>query len=117
MPRIYQVSTDNVHSLQPYAELTLDKAFGNALKPVNVQLRVGYARQLLDAGRAVSVASQDGTLFTAPGTNLPRGYLTTGLSIGMQPVKNLTVSPGYDALINTTHASAQEGTLKADYRF
>ncbi|WP_429440750.1 autotransporter outer membrane beta-barrel domain-containing protein [Paraburkholderia sp. GAS33] len=111
------VSTDNVHSLQPYAELTLDKAFGNALKPVKVQLRVGYAREVLDAGRALSVASQDGTLFTAPGTSLPRGYLTTGISIGTQPVKNLTVSLAYDALINTTHASAQTGTLRADYRF
>jgi fibronectin-binding autotransporter adhesin len=111
------VGTDNVHSLQPYAELTLDKAFGDALKPVDVQLRVGYAHEVLDAGRAVSVASQDGTLFTAPGTSLPRGYLTTGISIGMQPVKNLTVSLGYDALIDTTHASAQAGTLKADYRF
>jgi autotransporter-associated beta strand protein len=111
------VSTDNVHSLQPYAELMLDKAFGNALKPVSVQLRVGYAREVLDAGRAVSVASQDGTLFTAQGTSLPRGYLTTGISIGTQPVKNLTVSLGYDTLINTTHASAQAGTLRADYRF
>lgn len=111
------VCTDNVHSLQPYAELTLDKAFGDALKPVNVQLRVGYAREVLDASRAVSVASQDGTLFAAPGTSLPRGYLTTGISIGMQPVKNLMVSLGYDALINTTHASAQAATLKANYRF
>ena len=111
------VSTDNVHSLQPYAELTLDKTFGDALKPVNVQLRVGYAREVLDAGRALSVASQDGTLFTAPGTSLPRGYLTTGISVGMQPVKNLTVSLGYGALINTTHASAQAGSLRADCQF
>jgi len=111
------VGPDNLHSLQPYAELTLDKAFGDVLKPVNVQLRVGYARELLDTGRAVSVASQDQTLFTAPGVSLPRGYLTTGISIGLQPVKSLMVSLGYDALINTTHASAQAGTLKAEYRF
>ena len=111
------VGPDNLHSLQPYAELTLDRAFGDVLNPVNVQLRVGYARELLDAGRAVSVASQDETLFTAPGVSLPRGYLTTGISIGLQPVKNLMVSLGYDALINTTHASAQAGTLKAEYRF
>ena len=107
MPRIYQVSTDNVHSLQPYAELTLDKAFGNALKPVNVQLRVGYARQLLDAGRAVSVASQDGTLFTAPGTSLPRGYLHDGSqhrhATGVEPLRSRLAM----TLINTTHASAQ----------
>jgi fibronectin-binding autotransporter adhesin len=72
---------------------------------------------VLDANRALSVSSQDGTLFTAPGTSLPRGYLTLGVSLGMQPVKNLTISLGYDALINTTHASAQAGSLKADYRF
>jgi fibronectin-binding autotransporter adhesin len=112
-----QVGRDNVHSLQPYVEVTLDKAFGDPLKPVNVQLRVGYAHEVLDAGRAVSVTSQDGTLFTASGTSLPRGYLTTGVSVGMQPTKNLKVSLGYDALINTTHASAQAGTLKVDYMF
>ncbi len=112
-----QVGTDNVHSLQPYAEVTLDKAFGDALRPVNVQLRLGYAHEVLDAGRAVSVASQDGTLFTAPGTNLPRGYLTTGVSVSMQPLKHLDVSLGYDALINTTHASAQAGSVQATYRF
>jgi hypothetical protein len=32
-------------------------------------------------------------------------------------VKNLTVSLGYGALINTTHASAQAGTLRADCQF
>ncbi|MFD1554473.1 autotransporter domain-containing protein [Paraburkholderia silviterrae] len=112
-----QVGTDNVHSLQPYAEVTLDKTFGDALRPVNVQLRLGYAHELLDAGRAVSVASQDGTIFTAPGTSLPRGYLTTGIRVSMQPMKNLDVSLGYDALINTTHASAQAGSLQATYRF
>ncbi|CAE6858411.1 hypothetical protein R69746_07694 [Paraburkholderia aspalathi] len=30
---------------------------------------------------------------------------------------DLRVSLGYDALINTTHASAKSGTLRADYRF
>ncbi len=111
------VGTDNVHSLQPYAEVTLDKAFGNALKPVNVQLRLGYAHELLNTNRTVTVAAQDGTEFVAPGTSLPRGYLTTGVSVSMQPTKALTVSLGYDALINTTHASEQTGSLKAAYRF
>jgi fibronectin-binding autotransporter adhesin len=77
----------------------------------------GYAHEVLDANRALSVSSQDGTLFTAPGTSLPRGYPTLGVSLSMQPMKNVTISLGYDALINTAHASAQAGTLKVNYRF
>ncbi|WP_179405154.1 autotransporter-associated beta strand repeat-containing protein [Burkholderia guangdongensis] len=111
------VRTDNVRSLQPYAGVTLDKAFGDALTPVNVELRVAYAHELLSANRAVSVAAQDGTLFAAPGTSLPRGYLTAGASVAMHPGKNLTCSLSYDALINTTHASAQQASLNVAYRF
>jgi fibronectin-binding autotransporter adhesin len=111
------VGTDNVHSLQPYAEVTMDKAFGDAVRPVNVQVRVGYAHEVLDTTRSVTVTSQDGTIFTAPGTSLPRGYLTTGVSVSMQPTKAMTVSLGYDALINTTHASAQTANLKVGYQF
>ncbi|CAD6562021.1 hypothetical protein LMG27952_07658 [Paraburkholderia hiiakae] len=111
------VGTDNVRSLQPYVDISLDKTFGDALRPVNAQVRLGYAHEVLDANRALSVGSQDGTLFTAPGTSLPRGYLSMGVTLGMQPAKNLTISLGYDALINTTHASAQAGSLKANYRF
>jgi autotransporter-associated beta strand protein/autotransporter passenger strand-loop-strand repeat protein len=111
------VGTDNVRSLQPYAQITFDKDFGNALRPVNVELRVGYARELLGTGRTVTVGAQDGTLFAAPGTSLPRDQLTTGVSVSMQPTKALTVSVGYDALIATSHASAQAAGLKLDYRF
>jgi fibronectin-binding autotransporter adhesin len=111
------VGTDNVHSLQPYAEVTLDKAFGNVVEPFDVQLRLGYAHELLNANRTVAVAAQDGTVFAAPGTSLPRGYLTTGVSVSMQPTKALTVSLSYDALINTTHASDQTASLKVGYHF
>ncbi|MBN3760842.1 autotransporter outer membrane beta-barrel domain-containing protein [Burkholderia sp. Ac-20365] len=111
------VGTDNVHSLQPYAEVTLDKALGSDLKPINVQVRLGYAHELLDTNRSVAVNAQDGTLFTAPGTSLPRGYLTTGVSVSMRPTKAMSVSLGYDALINTTHASAQAANLKLGYQF
>jgi outer membrane autotransporter protein len=111
------VGTDNIHSLQPYAEVTLDKAFGDELKPVNVQLRLGYAHELLDVNRAVTVGTQDGTLFAAPGTSLPRGYLTTGVRVSMKPTRALTLSLGYDALFNTTHASAQAAKVNLDYRF
>ncbi|WP_321871886.1 autotransporter domain-containing protein [Paraburkholderia tropica] len=112
-----KVGTDNVRSLQPYAEVALKRAFGDAFRPVDVQVRVGYAREVLDGGRAISVSSQDGTLFTAAGTSLPRGYLTAGIGIGMKPTKNCTVSLDYNALINTDHSSAQGGSVKVDWLF
>ena len=65
----------------------------------------------------MSVASQDGTLFTASGTSLPRGYLTAGASVTLHPRKNLDVSLSYDTVVNTTHASAQEGRIRVGYRF
>ncbi|WP_179401082.1 beta strand repeat-containing protein [Burkholderia guangdongensis] len=111
------VGTDNAHSLQPYAELTLDQAFGSTLKPVNVQLRAGYARELLDAGRTMTVTAQDSTVFAAPGTGLPRSYLTAGIGVSMQPLKSLTVAVRYDALINTGHASAQAANVQVGYQF
>ena len=111
------VGTDNVHSLQPYVGVTLDKAFGDALKPTTVQLRVGYARELLDANRTMNVTAQDGTVFAAPGTTLPRGYLTAGAGLTMQLMKSLDVSLNYDTVFNTTHASVQQGSLHVGYRF
>jgi uncharacterized protein with beta-barrel porin domain len=111
------VSTDNVRSLQPYVGVAFDKAFGDALKPVNARLRVGYARELLDANRALNVASGDGTLFTAPGANLPRSYLTAGVSVTLHLMKNLDVSLNYDTVINTGHASVQQGNLRIGYTF
>lgn len=48
-------------------------------------------------------------MFIAPGTNLPRGYLTAGAGVMLHRLKNLDVSVSYDTVINTTHASAQRG--------
>ncbi|MFC4274365.1 autotransporter-associated beta strand repeat-containing protein [Achromobacter aloeverae] len=111
------VGTDNIHSLQPYAGLALDQAFGDDAKPMNAQVRVGYAYETLDAKRAVGVTAQDGTPFTATGAKLPRGSLTAGASFTLHPRKNLDVSLDYDALINTGGASAQQGSLRVSYRF
>jgi len=111
------VGTDNVRSLQPYVAVTVDKAFGDALRPVNAELRIGYAHELLDANRTLSVTSLDGTVFAAPGTSLPRGYLSAGASVTLHPARHLDVSLGYDAVINTTHVSAQQGSLQVGYRF
>ncbi|OZI29794.1 hypothetical protein CAL29_16845 [Bordetella genomosp. 10] len=111
------VGTDNIHSLQPYVGLALDQAFGDDANPMNAQVRVGYAREVLDANRAIGVTSQDGTPFTATGASLPRGSLTAGASFTLHPRKNLDVSLNYDALINTGGASGQQGSLRVAYRF
>jgi fibronectin-binding autotransporter adhesin len=111
------VGTDNARSLQPYAQVSFGKDFGNQLRPVNTEVRVGYARELLGTGRTVTVGSQDGTLFAASGVSLPRDQLTAGVSVGMKPSKAMTVSVGYDALIATSHASAQAATVRFDYKF
>lgn len=111
------VGTDSVRSLQPYAQLAFDHAFGSELKPVNVEFRVGYAHELLDTNRALNVSSQDDTAFTASGANLPRCQLTTGLSVGTEVRKNLRISLSYDALLDTSHVSAQQGSLHVGYAF
>lgn len=112
-----QVGADSARSLQPYVGLTLDKDFGDAARPVNVQLRAGYAREVLGAGRVVQVQSQDGTVFGAPGTGLPRSFLTAGTSVTLQAAKATTVSLGMDAIINTSHVSAQSGYVRVNHRF
>ncbi|MDY7507563.1 autotransporter outer membrane beta-barrel domain-containing protein, partial [Ralstonia wenshanensis] len=111
-----QVGPDSARSLQPYVGVTLDKAFGD-VRPVNVQLRVGYAHELMNAGRVVQVQSQDGTVFAAPGTDLPRSFLTTGASVTLQAAKATTVSLGVDATINTSHVSAQSAYVRVNHKF
>lgn len=111
-----QVGPDSARSLQPYVGVTLDKAFGD-VRPLNVQLRVGYAHELMNAGRVVQVQSQDGTAFTAPGTDLPRSFLTTGASVTLQATKATTVSLGVDATLNTSHVSTQSAYVRVNHRF
>lgn len=111
------VDADNARSLQPFVSLAIDKAFGNALAPVDVQWRVGYAYETLSHNRGLAVTSQDGTTFSAPGTDLPRAYLTTGASVSFHPAKSMSVAVGVDALLNVGHASAQSAYARLDYRF
>jgi fibronectin-binding autotransporter adhesin len=111
------VGTDNVRSLQPYVEATFDKTFGSDLAPVNVQFALGYAQELLDTNRTMTVGLQNGPSFEAAGVALPRGELTTGLSVSIQASKATTILLSYDALINTGHASSQAADVRLDYRF
>lgn len=111
------VDSDTARSLQPYVMLKLDKTFGEGERAIDAQLRVGYARELMGTSRQVTVLSQDGTRFAAPGVALPRNYVTGGASIGFRPSKATSISLGYDALINTGHASAQAGYARFEYQF
>lgn len=111
------VDADNARSLQPFVSLAIDKAFGNTLAPIDVQWRIGYAWEALSHARGLAVTSQDGTTFSAPGTDLPRAYLTTGASVGFHPAKSVSVAVGLDALLNVGHASAQSAYARLDYRF
>ncbi|WP_175747792.1 autotransporter domain-containing protein [Burkholderia ambifaria] len=111
------VGPDSARSLQPYVGVSLDKAFGDALRPVNVQLRVAYAHEVLGARRVVQVGSQDGTVFAAPGTDLPRSFLTTGAGVTVQAAKATTVSLGFDATIDTSHVSAQSAYVRVNHSF
>jgi autotransporter-associated beta strand protein len=112
-----QVDTDNARSLQPYAGVTLDRAFGDAARPINVQLRLGYAHEVLGGSRVALVQGQDGTVFAAPGTDLPRSFLTTGASVSLLATKATTVAFGVDAIINTDHVSALSANVRVNYRF
>jgi fibronectin-binding autotransporter adhesin len=76
---------------------------------------IALPSRLWGVNRTMNVMSQDGTLFTAPGTNLPRGDLTTGASVTLRLTKHLDVSLNYDTVINTGHASAQQGSVRVGY--
>lgn len=97
--------------------MTFDTAFDSAQRPLNLQFRVAYAHELLDTGRAMTVVSQDGTRFAAPGADLSRGFLTFGASVGLPLTRQLDVSLAYDALVNTSRASSQAGSVRMSYRF
>ncbi|MGO4700113.1 autotransporter-associated beta strand repeat-containing protein [Dyella sp. 2RAB6] len=112
-----RVGADSARSLQPYVGLKFDQSFDHDGKPLDLQLRAGYATETAGRHRGVTVAAQDGSLFAAPGTDLPRSYATLGASVVMHPTKASTLSLSYDALINVGHASAQAASVTFSYRF
>jgi fibronectin-binding autotransporter adhesin len=61
------MGTDDVRSLQRYAQVAIDYAFGDAFRPVQAEVRIVYAHEMLDANRAVDVAAQDVTLLPRRG--------------------------------------------------
>jgi len=112
-----RVGSDSARSLQPYVGLTFDRAFDHNGKPLDLQLRAGYATETAGRHRGLTVAAQDGTVFAAPGTDLPRSYATLGASLSMHPTRASTLSLSYDALLKVGHASAQAASVTFSYRF
>ncbi|HVW50434.1 MAG TPA: autotransporter domain-containing protein [Trinickia sp.] len=78
------VGADTVHSAQPYLGLTLMHAFGTSAQPVNVYMDVEYAREMANRARTVTVFSQDGTAFVAPGAPLAHHIVSLGAGVHAQ---------------------------------
>lgn len=107
------VSADTVHSAQPYLGLVLMHAFGTVAEPVNVYMDVEYARELANRNRTVTVFSQDGTAFAAPGAPLARQIVSLGAGVHAQ------ISPSW-SVSGDAATQLREGSmvrLQLAYRF
>jgi len=107
------VGADTVHSAQPYLGLMLMHAFGTTVEPVNVYLDVEYARELANRTRTVTVFSQDGTAFAAPGAPLARQIVSLGAGVHAQ------ISPSW-SVSGDASTQLREGSmvrLQFGYRF
>jgi outer membrane autotransporter protein len=112
------VDSQNLHSLQPYAQFAVGLPFNTGgSKPALAEARVGYAYETLDRGRGVDAAAADGTRFALPGTASSRGMLSAGLGLTMPIGKSVDVTASYDRLFKTGNTSAQAFQLQATYRF
>ncbi|ALM86161.1 autotransporter domain-containing protein [Bordetella sp. N] len=112
------VDTQNLHSLQPYAQFAVGLPFNTGgVKPALAEVRVGYAYETLDRGRGVDAAAGDGTRFALPGAASSRGMLSAGLGLTMPVGKSVDVTASYDRLFKTGNTSAQAFQLQATYRF
>src|SRR3546814_19355610 len=82
------VDDQHLDSLQPYIGMTLDYPLNlNTAHPANLQARLGYAYETLDATHDVSVSSTDGTRFVIPGTTDTRRILSAGLGVNVSVAK------------------------------
>jgi uncharacterized protein with beta-barrel porin domain len=111
------VGADNARSVQPYAGISVGKSFGDGDTPLTLQLTVDYGFELAQRLRAVSVLSNDGTVFNASGASLPRGRLTTGVSVAGPLTRQMQFSAGYTSWINTGRGSQQGIEIGIRYRF
>ena len=108
-----RVGADTVHSARPYVGLMLMHAFGTTAQPVNVYMDVDYARELAKRTRTVTVFSQDGTAFAAPGASLARQIVSFGAGAHAQ------ISPSW-SVSGDASTQLREGAmvrLQLGYRF
>ena len=108
-----RVGADTVHSARPYVGLMLMHAFGTMAQPVNVYVDVEYARELANRTRTVTVFSQDGTAFAAPGASLARHIVSFGAGAHAQ------ISPSW-SVSGDASTQLREGAmvrLQLGYRF
>jgi autotransporter passenger strand-loop-strand repeat protein len=107
------VGADTVHSAQPYVGLTLMHAFGAMAEPVSVHVDVDYARELTNRTRSVTVFTQDGTAFAAPGAPLARHIISIGAGVRAQIRSSWSISG--DASTQLRMGSMVH--LRLNYRF
>jgi autotransporter-associated beta strand protein len=100
------VGTDNARSVQPYVGMKLDKQLGSEIRPINAQLRLGYAWETIGSARLMQVQSADATVFAAPGTGLPRALLSAGIGVSSRIGKSTEIAVDGDGIFNTGDVSA-----------
>lgn len=86
------VGADTVHSAQPYLGLTLMHAFGTLAEPVSIHVDVDYAYELANRNRSVTVVTQDGTAFAAPGAPLAHHIVSIGAGVRAQVRPSWSIS-------------------------
>lgn len=107
------VGADTVHSAQPYLGLSLMHAFGTMAEPVSVHVDVDYAYELANRNRSVTVFTQDGTAFAAPGAPLAHHIVSIGAGVRAQVRPSWSISG--DASTQLRVGSMVH--LQLDYRF
>ena len=107
------VGADTLHSAQPYLGLTLMHAFGTMAEPVSIHVDVDYARELAHRTRSVTVFTQDGTAFAAPGAPLARQIVSIGAGVRAQLRRSWSISG--DASTQLRMGSTVH--LQLNYRF
>ncbi|MGN6319420.1 autotransporter outer membrane beta-barrel domain-containing protein [Trinickia sp.] len=86
------VGADTLHSAQPYLGLTLMHTFGTMAEPVSIHVDVDYARELANRTRSVTVLTQDGTAFAAPGAPLAHHIVSIGAGVRAQVRPSWSIS-------------------------
>src|SRR5581483_9045637 len=102
-------------SVEPYIGLAAAETFvteGGA--EITPELRLGYARELADNRRALTVATVSGAEFPVGGVRPSRDMATAGFALTVRAGPNAVVYASYDAILPTGNTADQ--TLSAGLR-